>query len=89
MTLDQLIQPVKPYFDLFQMEYQRHTRSDVPLLSEVEEYLGQFPGKQLRPLLVLLSAKACDTMQNGTFYRNLFFLRVSFRLFCREDVSAC
>ena len=47
------------------MEYQRHTRSDVPLLSEVEEYLGQFPGKQLRPLLVLLSAKACDTMQNG------------------------
>jgi len=65
MTLDQLIQPVKSHFDLFQKEYQRLTHSNVPLLCEVEEYLGQFPGKQLRPLLVLLSAQACHSMVNG------------------------
>ena len=64
MTLTKLIQPVQSHFDLFQKEYQRRTHSSVPLLNEVEEYLSQFPGKRLRPLLVLLAAEACGTMSN-------------------------
>ena len=64
MTLAQLIQPVQHEFEAFRQEYQRRTRSSVPLLGEVEAYLGQHPGKQLRPLLVLLSAKACNTLAN-------------------------
>lgn len=65
MTLTELIQPVQHHFDLFQEEYQRRTHSTVPLLKEVEEYLSQFPGKRLRPLLVLLAAEACGTMTNS------------------------
>ena len=65
MTLTELIQPAQPHFDLFQEEYQRRTHSTVPLLKEVEEYLSQIPGKRLRPLLVLLAAKACGTMTNS------------------------
>ena len=64
MTLAQLIEPVQLDFEAFQQEYQRRTRSTVPLLGEVEAYLGQHPGKQLRPLLVLLAAKACNTLTN-------------------------
>ena len=64
MTLTKLIQPVQSHFDLFQKEYQCRTHSSVPLLNEVEEYLSQFPGKRLRPLLVLLAAEACGTMSN-------------------------
>ena len=65
MTLSQLIQPVRHDFELFQQEYQRRTLNAVPLLDEVEAYLCQHPGKRLRPLLLLLAAKACNTMCNN------------------------
>ena len=64
MTLTELIQPVQHHFDLFQEEYQCRTHSTVPLLKEVEEYLNQFPGKRLRPLLVLLAAETCGTLDD-------------------------
>lgn len=62
MTIEQLQQPIQAEFKLFTEEYRRRTQCDVPLLSEVEDYLHQFPGKQLRPILVLLSAKACGEL---------------------------
>ena len=64
MFLSQLIQPVQHHFEAFQKEYRHRIHSSVPLLNEVEDYLNQFPGKRLRPLLVLLAAEACGTMSN-------------------------
>ncbi len=60
MTIDQIRQPVINEYNLFLEEYRRRTQSNVELLEEVVDYLSHFPGKQLRPLLVLLSAKACQ-----------------------------
>lgn len=60
MTIEQIRQPVIDEYNLFLEEYRKRTHSHVQLLEEVVDYLGQFPGKQLRPLLVLLSAKACQ-----------------------------
>ena len=65
MTIDQLQYPVRLNFITFQKEYNKLTRSHIPLLNEVEDYLALTPGKQLRPLLVLLSAKASGTLSNG------------------------
>ncbi|MBQ6069407.1 MAG: polyprenyl synthetase family protein [Bacteroidales bacterium] len=65
MTLTELIQPVQSHFDLFQEEYQHRTHSTAPLLKDVEEYLSHFLGKRLRPLMVLLSAEACGTMNSN------------------------
>ncbi len=62
MTIEQLQLPILEEFRLFRQEYGRRTESEVPLLGEVESYLNTTSGKQLRPLLVLLSAKACGTM---------------------------
>lgn len=59
MTIDQIRQPVINEYALFLEEYHHRTQSDVELLEQVVEYLDHIPGKQLRPLLVLLSAKAC------------------------------
>lgn len=59
MTIEQIKQPVIDEFKQFQEEYKRHTQTGVELLDKVCQYLGTFPGKQLRPLLVLLAAKAC------------------------------
>ncbi len=60
MTIDQIRQPVIDEYNLFLEEYRHRTQSNVDLLEQVVDYLGHFPGKQLRPLLVLLSAKACQ-----------------------------
>ena len=60
MTIDQIRQPILNEYNLFLEEYQRRTQSNVVLLKQVVDYLNQIPGKQLRPLLVLLSAKACQ-----------------------------
>ena len=62
MTLDQLRAPVASEFQQFAEEYGRRIWHQTPLLDEVGRYLASCPGKQLRPLLVLLSAKACGTM---------------------------
>ncbi len=59
MTIEEIRQPVIDEYKLFVEEYHRCTQSHVDLLEEVVEYLDHIPGKQLRPLLVLLSAKAC------------------------------
>lgn len=59
MTIEQIKQPVIDEYKQFQEAYQRQTHTGVELLDKVCDYLGSFPGKQLRPLLVLLAAKAC------------------------------
>ena len=64
MTLEQLHQPVEKEFLLFREEYSRCTHTHVPLLHDVEEYLALIPGKQLRPLLLLLSAQACGHLSH-------------------------
>lgn len=59
MTIEQIKQPVIEEYKQFKEQYSHHTHTGVELLDKVCEYLSSFPGKQLRPLLVLLAAKAC------------------------------
>lgn len=60
MTIDQIKQPVLDEYKQFLEDYHHRTTTNVELLDQVVAYLNQSPGKQLRPLLVLLSAKACQ-----------------------------
>lgn len=62
MTIDQLQQPIYKVFQQYLEDYRSRTTSDIPLLTDVEQYLGQFPGKQIRPTLLLLSAQACQNL---------------------------
>lgn len=43
----------------FEMEYASQLQSSVSLINEINSYLNQRKGKQLRPVLTLLSAGAC------------------------------
>lgn len=43
----------------------RHLRSDVALINQLGGYIVNSGGKRLRPLLALLSAKACDYQGDG------------------------
>lgn len=59
MTIEQIKQPIINEYCQFQECFKSYTTTHVELLDQVIEYLGQFPGKQLRPIMVLLAAKAC------------------------------
>lgn len=51
----------------FHAEFRRAMISDVPLVNLVAKYLIRTKGKQLRPMLVLLSAKACGEVNEATY----------------------
>lgn len=67
MTLKDIQTPVADELDAFRGYFRDAMRSDVRLLDLVVRYLLKRKGKQLRPTLVLLSAKACGTIAEPTF----------------------
>ena len=50
----------------FRQAYEKSLASDNPLLQQVAEHLLARRGKQLRPMLVLLSAKMCRGVNEST-----------------------
>jgi len=67
MTLKDIQTPVADELDAFRGYFRDAMRSDVRLLDLVVRYLLKRKGKQLRPTLVLLSAKASGTIAQPTF----------------------
>lgn len=58
-SLEEIKAPVKEHFTGFEQFFKDEMRSGVKLLNTISDYLYRRKGKQFRPLLVLLSAKAC------------------------------
>lgn len=56
MEITEIAEPVKEYFNRFEIEFINKFGSNVPLVDEVVRYLSGKRGKRLRPLLVFLSA---------------------------------
>jgi len=58
-TLDAIRTPVEDDLDAFQTYFREAMRADHTLLDKITQYVLWKKGKRIRPLLVLLSAKAC------------------------------
>jgi len=65
--LQEILRPVEREMKEFHAEFRRAMISDVPLVNLVAKYLIRTKGKQLRPMLVLLSAKACGEVNEATY----------------------
>jgi octaprenyl-diphosphate synthase len=65
--LNEILHPVEREMKEFNAEFRRSMISDVPLVNLVAKYLIRTKGKQLRPMLVLLSAKACGEVNDATY----------------------
>jgi octaprenyl-diphosphate synthase len=50
----------------FEVIFKNALKSDTPMLNRMMQYIVKTKGKQLRPLLVLLSAKICGGINDGT-----------------------
>lgn len=59
ITLATIKDPVTEELKTFKRYFRDAMRSDVGLLDKITQYVLRLKGKQVRPILVLLSAKAC------------------------------
>ncbi len=66
VSLDDLRRPVENDLRQFQAFFRASMKSDVRLLDLVIRYVLRQKGKQLRPLLVLLSARTCGEVNDST-----------------------
>ena len=67
MSLDRIKQPVATELDLFEARFRDAMRSHVPLLDKITWYIVQRKGKQVRPMLVLLSARLFGPIEEPSY----------------------
>lgn len=64
--IETIRQPILNEMQLFEKTFVEALHTENPLLQSVNEYVLQRSGKQLRPMLVLLSAKLCGEINQTT-----------------------
>jgi octaprenyl-diphosphate synthase len=67
MTLDTIKQPITAELDVFEARFRDAMRSHVPLLDKITWYIVQRKGKQVRPMLVLLSARLFAPINEASY----------------------
>ena len=66
-TLDTIKRPIKQEMSTFDDRFRAHLSSNVPLVDRVMRYMVKRKGKQLRPILVFLSAKIQGNVTDATY----------------------
>jgi octaprenyl-diphosphate synthase len=67
-NLHEIQRPIAKEFEEFKGLFADSLRSANPLLNEVLAYVKQRSGKMMRPLLTLLAAKACGSVNEATLH---------------------
>lgn len=67
VNLEEIKQPVEDEIKVFESKFKASMKSPVPLLNVITRYILKRKGKQIRPLLVMLSAKACGSINESTY----------------------
>src|SRR5438309_1339374 len=67
MTVNEIKAPIEKEMEEFELKFKTSMKSSVPLLDKITHYIVKRKGKQLRPMFVFLSAKACGEMNESTY----------------------
>lgn len=67
MSLDSIKQPIATELDTFELRFREAMKSHVPLLDKITWYIVQRKGKQVRPMLVLLSARIFGPINEASY----------------------
>jgi octaprenyl-diphosphate synthase len=67
MSLNTIKQPVTTELDIFEERFRAAMRSNVPLLDKITWYIVKSKGKQVRPMLVLLSARLFGEVNEASY----------------------
>lgn len=68
LTIDQIKAPIASYIEEFEKHFRNSMKSPVPLLNTITRYIIKRKGKQMRPMFVFLSAKACGEINQSTHH---------------------
>ncbi len=66
-VITQIRKPVAHELKVFQQDFKKIIRSRINILDAVNRYIIRKKGKEIRPLLVFLSAKLCGTVNASTY----------------------
>ena len=66
--MQEIIRPIEQEFEVFKELFDASLQSTNPLLKEVIAYIKQRRGKMMRPILVLLTAKAFGEIGTSTYH---------------------
>ena len=67
MSLETIKKPIAAELDVFEDRFRDAMRSKVPLLDKITWYIVQRKGKQVRPMLVLLSARLFGEINEASY----------------------
>lgn len=67
ISLEKIKAPVAHELLLFEKHFKDSMKSSAPLLDKITYYIVQKKGKQIRPILVFLSAKMCGQISDSTY----------------------
>ena len=67
MTVNEIKAPIREEMSVFELKFKSSMKSTVPLFDKITQYIVKRKGKQLRPMLVFLSAKVCGQMNDSTY----------------------
>ncbi|MBX2893357.1 MAG: polyprenyl synthetase family protein [Saprospiraceae bacterium] len=67
MSLEAIKKPIVAELDIFESRFRDAMRSNVPLLDKITWYIVQRKGKQVRPMLVLLSARLFGPINEASY----------------------
>lgn len=66
ITLQQILTPIQEEFALFGKEYEKRFQTDNIILQQIHQHILNKRGKQIRPIITLLSAKAVGEINDKT-----------------------
>ena len=66
-SLKEIKSPVQKEMEEFEVKFKASMKSSVPLLDKITHYIVKRKGKQMRPMMVFLSAKICGEMNESTY----------------------
>lgn len=67
MNLKEIISPIENELEEFQKQFSGSLKSKVALIDLITKYILKQKGKKVRPVLVLLSAKLCGSINQRTY----------------------
>lgn len=72
MTLHDIREEIRPFMEHYHDAYQTLVACQLPLIEEISHYLMQKPGKELRPMLMILTACCCGMSEEADERHPLF-----------------
>ena len=71
VSIDQIKNPIAEELKGFEPFFRKSTKTDIPLLNSIINYILRRKGKQMRPMLVFLTAKLNGTFNTRTYHAAL------------------